>query len=82
VMISAGIFGVFRHLRRQIDAKGWVLLTAIALDAVVLAAFAVMKWQPDPIIVVIGAGGMALVFVFVRIFLVRNPVTAGAHDGR
>jgi amino acid transporter len=73
--------GVFRHLRQKIGAKGWVLLTAIALDAVVLAAFAVMKWQSDPIIVVIGTVGMALVFVFVRIFLTRNPITAGAHDG-
>lgn len=32
-------FGVFRHLREEIGAKGWVLLTAIAFDAVVLAAF-------------------------------------------
>src|SRR3546814_4669575 len=32
--------GVFRHLREEIGARGWVLLAAIALDAVVLAAFA------------------------------------------
>ena len=45
-----------------------MLLSAIALDAVVLAAFAAMKWQTDPLIVVIGIVGMALVFLFVRVF--------------
>ncbi|HEY9021900.1 MAG TPA: APC family permease, partial [Paracoccaceae bacterium] len=73
-------FGVFRHLRDEIGATGWVLLTAITLDAVVLVAFAVMKWRSDPLIVVVGIVGMALVFLFVRVFLARNPVLEGAHD--
>ena len=70
-------WGVFRHLRKEIGARGWVLLTAIALDAVVLAAFAAMKWRSDPLIVVIGIVGMALVFLFVRVFLARKPVREG-----
>lgn len=73
-------WGVFRRLRREIGARGWVLLTAIALDAGVLAAFAAMKWRSDPLIVVFGAVGMALVFLLVRVFLAHNPVTEGAHD--
>ena len=73
-------FGVFRHLREEIGARGWVLLTAIAFDSVVLAAFAGMKWQSDPLIVVLGAIGMALVFLFVGIFLARNPAPEDAHD--
>lgn len=73
-------WGVFRRLRREIGARGWVLLTAIALDAGVLAAFAAMKWRSDPLIVVFGAVGMALVFLLVRVFLAHNPVTGGAHD--
>jgi hypothetical protein len=73
-------FGVFRHLREEIGARGWVLLTAIAFDSVVLAAFAGMKWQSDPLIVVLGAIGMALVFLFVGIFLARNPASEDAHD--
>jgi len=39
-----------------------------------------MKWQSDPIIVVIGIVGMALVFLFVRVFLARNPVRDADHD--
>lgn len=59
-----------------------MLLTAIALDTLVLTAFAAMKWQSDPLIVVIGIVGMALVFLFVWIFLARNPVREGDHDDR
>ncbi|ORE90756.1 APC family permease [Aurantimonas sp. 22II-16-19i] len=73
-------FGVFRHLREDIGAKGWVLLTAVVLDASVLAAFTGMKWQSDPLIVVTGIVGMALVFLFVGISLARNPVREVAHE--
>jgi amino acid transporter len=73
-------WGVFRHLRREINARGWVLLIAIALDAVVLAAFAAMKWQSDPLIVVVGIVGMASVFLFERVFLSRNRGRQGDHD--
>lgn len=56
------------------------MLTAIALDTVVLAAFAAMKLQPDPLIVIIGVIGMALVFLFIGVFLARNPVSESDHD--
>jgi uncharacterized membrane protein YhaH (DUF805 family) len=72
--------GVYRHLRHDIGARGWVMLTAIALDAVVLTAFAAMKWQSDPLIVILGVIGMALVFAFVGVFLARNPVGENDHD--
>tara|TARA_B100000614_G_scaffold236116_1_gene233419 strand:+ start:1525 stop:1899 length:375 start_codon:yes stop_codon:yes gene_type:complete len=49
-------------------------------DAVMLTTFAAMKWQSDPLIVVFGAIGMALVFLFVWVFLAHNPVRDGAHD--
>lgn len=57
-------FGVYRHLRREIGGAGWVMLTAIALDLVVLIAFSAIKLQSDPLIVFVAAGMMALVFSF------------------
>ncbi|MCQ0988274.1 APC family permease [Jiella marina] len=62
-------FGVFRNLRQDIGASGWILLTAIALDGLVLAAFALMKWQADPAIVVIAICGISVVFAFEAVFL-------------
>ena len=73
-------WGVFRYRRQEIGAKGWVLLTAIALDATVLAAFAAMKGQSDPLIVGIAIVSMALVFLLLRVFLARTPAPEGAHD--
>jgi hypothetical protein len=73
-------WGVFRNLRDEIGARGWVLLMAIALDAVVLAAFAAIKWQSDLLIALISTVGMALVFLFVRVFLARNLVRQGVPD--
>jgi hypothetical protein len=46
--------GVYRNLRHDFAARGWVILTAFTLDAVVLVAFAAMKWQSDLLIVVTG----------------------------
>jgi len=56
------------------------MLIAIVLDAVVLTAFAAMKWQSDTLIVMLGVIGMALVFLFVGVFLARNPAIEGDHD--
>lgn len=73
-------WGVLRHLRQEIGAQRWVLLVAIALDVVVLTTFAAMKWQSDQLIVVTGIVAMMLVFLFIRLFLARNPVRESDHD--
>ncbi|MBT8412539.1 MAG: amino acid permease, partial [Octadecabacter sp.] len=73
-------WGVWRHLREEIGARGWILLTAIGLDAVVLGAFTVMKWQSDPTIVLIALAAMAAVFAFEHVFLKLNPPMDGDHD--
>jgi hypothetical protein len=46
----------------------------------VLTAFAAMKWQSDPLIVIVGVIGMAMVFLFVGVFLAGNPASEGEHD--
>ncbi|MBO6638091.1 MAG: APC family permease [Roseitalea sp.] len=71
-------WGVFRHLRREVGARGWVLLTAIGLDAIVLGAFATLKWQTDPAIVFIAILAMATVFVFERVYLAKVHIK-GEH---
>ena len=68
-------FGVFRHLREEIGAQGWVLLTAIALDAVGAGRFRCDEVAVRPAHSSWSAFlPLALVFLFVRLFLARNPV--------
>jgi amino acid transporter len=64
-------WGVFHSLRHNIGARGWVLITAIVLDAGVLGAFGAMKLQSDPLIVVVAAVAIVAVFGFQRIYLGR-----------
>lgn len=80
VMDIAIHFGVYRWLRREIGAQGWMLIAAMALDAGVLAAFAIMKWRSDPLIVAIAVGAMMAVFLFQRIYL-RRWLGDGESDG-
>lgn len=62
-------WGVFRYLRKEVEASPIVLLVAIGLDVITLAAFIVLKWQADPTIILIAIGGMVIVFAFERFFL-------------
>ena len=64
-------WGVWRHLRRSIGAKGWIMLSAIVLDLVVLVTFTVLKWRSDPLIVGAALTGMGAVFLFEVAYL-RN----------
>jgi amino acid transporter len=81
VMDVAVHWGVFRHLRREVRANGAVLLGAIALDAVVLGAFLVMKAQSDPLIIVVSIVGIASIFVFEAMFLRPRREAGKGHSG-
>jgi amino acid transporter len=71
-------WGVYRKLRREIGARGWVLISAIALDTVVLGVFGAMKLQSDPFIVAVAAIVIAAAFAFERVYLSRWT-TRGEH---
>lgn len=71
-------WGVWRFMRHEIKANGLVVLTALVLDAVVLAAFTTMKLRSDPAIVAIAVFSIITVFVLQRIYLSRW--TAPAHE--
>ena len=62
VMDMAIHWGVFRYLRAELNARAWVLLTTLTLDAVVLGAFLYLKLTTDPLVVGVGLGSMTLIF--------------------
>jgi amino acid transporter len=64
-------WGVLRHLREEIGAKAWVLVSAIVLDGVVLGAFLWVKWGSDRLVIWASAIGLVLVFAGERWFLRR-----------
>lgn len=72
VMDMAIHWGVLRHLRHDVNAIAWVLVSAMLLDAGVLAAFLIIKGSADLIIVVIAFVSIAALFFFEKIFLARR----------
>lgn len=75
-------WGVWRYMRDRINANGLVVLTAIALDAIVLTAFTIMKLRSDPAIVFIAIAAIITVFGLQRVYLSRwfAPVPDEGHS--
>lgn len=65
-------WGVFRYLRKEINANGFVLISAIIFDVIVLGAFLIVKAQTDIMVIYAGVIGMAAIFIGERIFLQKH----------
>lgn len=72
IMDIAIHWGIFQNLREDVGANGAILLTAAALDIVVLGAFLILKGTSDPTILAIAALGLAFTFLGERFFLKRT----------
>jgi amino acid transporter len=69
VMDIAIHWGVFRRLRKELQANGAILLTAIVLDVIVLGALVVVKGFSDPLLLVVAAAGFVAIFAGEKWFL-------------
>jgi len=69
IMDIAIHWGVFYHLRKDVEASSLVLITAIILDVVVLGAFLVVKAQTDMLVIYVSLAGLSLIFLGVWLFL-------------
>ncbi|WP_066175783.1 APC family permease [Bacillus marinisedimentorum] len=62
-------WGVFRNLRDKVNANPVIVLSALALDGIVLAAFLWIKLQTDILIVIVSVVFIGLVFIAEYVFL-------------
>jgi len=62
-------WGVFRRLKDDIKAKSSILITAIALDAMVLGAFLWVKFQTDMLVIWVALVGIIVIFAGEKLFL-------------
>lgn len=69
VMDIAVHWGILRHLREEVNASAWVLVTAIVLDAAVLVALLMIKASSDITVVYAAAVGIVVVFIGEKYFL-------------
>ncbi len=66
-------WGVFRYLRKEINANAVILITAIIFDVVVLAAFLMAKAASDMTVIYAAVIGILIIFIGERFFLRNNP---------
>jgi len=64
-------WGVFRHLRKEINANAAILIAAIVFDVIVLGAFLKIKASTDPMVIYIALIGILVIFICEKLFL-RN----------
>lgn len=69
IMDIAVHWGVLRYVREEVQARSWVPIIAIALDAAILAAFLWMKATSDPLVIWVSIAAMAFIFIGERWFL-------------
>ncbi|TXC89795.1 APC family permease [Metabacillus litoralis] len=56
-------WGVFRHLRKKVNANPFIVVSAIVLDLIVLSAFLWVKFQSDIVVVVVAI--LMITFIFI-----------------
>ena len=68
VMDIAVHWGVLRHLRQELKAQAWVVVTAIVLDVIVLTVFVFIKMQSDTLVIWVSFISMLLIYLGERLF--------------
>ncbi|MCF8466957.1 MAG: APC family permease [Sneathiella sp.] len=69
IMDIAIHWGVFRHLRKEIDANGFIVIAAIVFDVVILSAFLIVKASTDIMVIYASLIGITVIFVGEKLFL-------------
>lgn len=64
-------WGVYKYLRKEVKANGIIVLTALALDFVVLSAFLWIKATSDPLVLIVAVSAILIVFIGEKWFLRR-----------
>lgn len=70
-------WGLFRFLRHETKANPFIPLIAIGLDVIILSAFVVMKYQNDPLVIIVSALGFVAILIAQRLFMITHTDSDG-----
>ncbi|WP_061963044.1 APC family permease [Demequina aurantiaca] len=73
IMDIALQWGVLRHLRKDVDAKAWIIVAALAADVTALVAFVLIRGAQTPWVIVGAVVATIVVFSFEAWYLRRHP---------
>ncbi|MCR9062734.1 MAG: APC family permease [Cytophagales bacterium] len=69
IMDIAIHWGLVRYLRKEVEFSIAIPLVAIVMDFIVLSAFIYLKYDSDPLVLVVAAIGIILIIVSERLFM-------------
>lgn len=72
IMDMAIHYGVWKNMKDEVKAQSWILITAFALDAILLAALLGVKFQTDPTVVWISLAGLLIILGAEKLYMNRQ----------
>jgi len=77
IMDIAIHWGLFRYLLAETKATPVIPLIAIVLDVVILGAFLTLKYQSDPLVIVVSIIGFCAILLAQRLFMITHTDDTG-----
>jgi amino acid transporter len=77
IMDIAIHWGLFRHLLKETNSNPAIPLIAIALDVIILGAFVLMKYESDPLVLIVSLVGFVTILVAQRLFMITHTTADG-----
>ncbi|VAV99856.1 Uncharacterized amino acid permease, GabP family [hydrothermal vent metagenome] len=77
IMDIAIHWGLYRHLLKQTKATAIIPVIAMVLDVIILGAFIVLKYQSDPLVLIVSLIGFAAILIAQRLFMITHTDSAG-----
>ena len=80
IMDIAIHWGLFRHLLAETKANPIIPVIAIVLDIVILGAFLLMKYERDPLVIIVSLLGFVAILIAQRLFMITHTDSSGLMD--
>ncbi len=77
IMDIAIHWGLFRHLKNEVNFQPVIPLIAIIMDIAVLSAFLYIKYLNDPLVLIVATIGIVLIIVAERLFMISHTDDEG-----
>ena len=70
-------WGLFRHLLKDTKANPIIPVIAILLDVVILGAFLLLKYESDPLVIIVSLIGFVAILISQRLFMITHTDSSG-----
>jgi len=77
IMDIAIHWGLFRYLLKDTKANPIIPVIAILLDVVILGAFLLLKYESDPLVIIVSLIGFVAILISQRLFMITHTDSSG-----